>query len=124
MKQKKVLIIEDHPGMLATLRIRLKHEGLDIVTARSEQEALRLVETERPDISLLDSYLTITDADAFLEKLRGAARRQVVVFSFRGEPGEAVLERKADVFIPIPFDVDRIARQLRKLCGLERPQIP
>jgi two-component system OmpR family response regulator len=121
---KRVLVIEDDPGMLTILRIKLKHEGLEVVTARNESEAVLRAESESPNVSLLDSYLPVSDEAGFLTKLRGEAGRPVIVFSFRGEPGTSELENQADVFVPIPFDVDRIAKQVRKLCGVERSRRP
>lgn len=121
---KKVLVIEDDPGMMAILRIKLKHEGLAVSTARNESEAVMRAESEGPDVSLLDLYLPVSDEAGFIKKLRGSAGRPVIVFSFRGEPGTSPLENQADIFVPIPFDVDRIARQVRKLCGVERPRRP
>ena len=121
---KKVLVIEDDPGMMAILRIKLKHEGLDVAVARNESEAVLRAESEGPDVSLLDSYLPVSDGAGFITKLRGNAGRPVIVFSFRGEPGTSPLENQADMFVPVPFDVDRIARQVRKFCGIERPRRP
>ena len=50
----KVLIIDDSPDALALAKVRLSKEKLEIITADSGAEGLKLAKSEKPDLILLD----------------------------------------------------------------------
>ena len=54
MTVKRVLIVDDEPGIGNILRIKLKLYGYEVSTTTSGAEAIELIRTEQPDIVLLD----------------------------------------------------------------------
>ena len=50
----RILIVEDHPTMREAMRLVLEGEGFDIDEASDGDQALAAVESERPDLVLLD----------------------------------------------------------------------
>jgi len=50
----RILIADDQPDVLAALRLLLKSEGHETVTAQSPEEVLRVLKTGRPDLLLMD----------------------------------------------------------------------
>jgi len=54
----KVLIIEDEMIISFGYRLQLEQMGFDVIgTARSSEEALDLLATERPDVIVMDVYI-------------------------------------------------------------------
>ncbi|MDP6554249.1 MAG: response regulator [Pirellulaceae bacterium] len=49
-----ILIVDDDPAMLRVLTCILKSSGYDIRTARSGQQALKLIEQEAPSFLISD----------------------------------------------------------------------
>lgn len=54
---KKILVVDDEPDFLELFCLRLKSNGLDVVTAVNGIEALEKIDKERPDAVLLDVML-------------------------------------------------------------------
>ena len=52
--RKKIIYVEDEPGVRQTAVFVLESWGLKVIEASSSSEALKKIEHERPDIILLD----------------------------------------------------------------------
>ena len=57
----RVLLVEDDPNIVDLIRSNLSVRGFDTVVSSDAEAALQLLETEEPDIVLLD--LMLPDAD-------------------------------------------------------------
>ncbi len=52
--KKKILIVDDQPGIVRLLSMRLKIKGYEIFTAYDGKEAVEVAVKELPDLILLD----------------------------------------------------------------------
>ena len=52
MEQKRILVVDDDPDMVAAVEAVLKGESYNVVTASDGEEGLRKVVEERPDLRL------------------------------------------------------------------------
>lgn len=55
--RRKLLVVEDEPMVAALLKEMLSHEGFDMRTAQSANEAVQITEDFDPDIAILDINL-------------------------------------------------------------------
>ena len=55
--KKKILIIDDEPFLLKTLRDRLIIEGFEVITASDGESGMALIRSEHPDCVILDVML-------------------------------------------------------------------
>jgi CheY-like chemotaxis protein len=69
-----VLIVEDHPDTQDLYQLILGNAGYEVCVARDGEEALRLVETSRPDAVLLDIGLPKIDGITVCRRIRKQAR--------------------------------------------------
>ena len=53
----KLLIVDDEPSIVVSLEFLLRQAGYDYQVARDADEALRQINTYRPDLVLLDVML-------------------------------------------------------------------
>ena len=60
----KILVVDDIPENVRLLEAVLVPRGYDVVTARDGLEALELVESEKPDLILLDVMMPGLDGYA------------------------------------------------------------
>ncbi len=60
-ENKKVLVVDDEPDVLALLTLMLKSQGYNVITAVDGQEALEKARKEAPDLILLDVMLPKMD---------------------------------------------------------------
>ncbi|MEY2977294.1 MAG: hypothetical protein RLZZ435_1433, partial [Cyanobacteriota bacterium] len=65
-----VLIVDDDPTSRELLSAILEEWGLNITCAANGQEGLKAIETQRPDLVLLDLMMPVLDGFSFIDQLR------------------------------------------------------
>ena len=65
-----MLVVDDDPDVRGRTREMISREGFQVVEAGNGREALARLETERPDVILLDLLMPEMDGFAFLDELR------------------------------------------------------
>ncbi|HOC53413.1 MAG TPA: response regulator transcription factor [Candidatus Pacearchaeota archaeon] len=76
---KKILIIEDEKILSEMYKFKFDKEGYEVINAVEVKEALRLADSENPDLIILDILLPKESGINFLEKYKGEA--PVIVLS-------------------------------------------
>jgi DNA-binding response OmpR family regulator len=130
----KVLVIEDDPGIIevVSLCFQLRWSGTSVVSADNGNKGVELVETERPDVVILDIGLPDMDGYQVLREIRRFSDVPVLMLTVRSEDTDVAkgLELGADDYITKPFShielIARVQAVLRRAQGLpatdeERP---
>ena len=65
----RILIVDDEPAIVNALTGILEDEGYDVFSAKSGQEALKLIKTEIPDMVFLDIWMPEMDGIALLKEM-------------------------------------------------------
>lgn len=115
MKGARVLVVEDEPQMLRSLRLILTGHGYDVVTAATGQAALAEVTRRLPDLVLLDLMLPDLDGREVCRRLRERSSVPIIVLSARGEEQTKVeaLDLGADDYLTKPFGTDELLARMR-----------
>jgi CheY-like chemotaxis protein len=71
-EKKKILAVDDDPSILQIVSDKLTSEGFNVVQAPNGQEGLRLAESERPDVILLDLLMPIMGGLEVMKRLRSS----------------------------------------------------
>ncbi len=113
--RKKVLIVDDEPGICYILETVLNSSGYDVKTASTGASALTVAESNCPDVVLLDLGLPDMDGMEVLRRLREWASVPVIVVSARGNESAkvAALENGADDYISKPFGTQELLARIR-----------
>jgi two-component system response regulator VicR len=132
----KVLVIEDDPGIIevVSLCFQLRWSGTTVISAANGHKGVELVETESPDVVILDIGLPDMDGYQVLREIRRFSDTPVLMLTVRGEDTDVAkgLELGADDYITKPFShielIARVQAVLRRSQGLtvtdeERPFI-
>lgn len=130
----KVLVIEDDPGIVevVSLCFQLRWSGTGIITATTGNKGVELVESENPDVVILDIGLPDIDGYQVLHEIRRFSDVPVIMLTVRGEDTNVArgLELGADDYITKPFShielIARVQAVLRRAQGVlvsddERP---
>src|ERR1051325_4261170 len=115
---KRVLIIEDEPGLILTLTDRLRKEGFSIDTAVTGDEALQKAAANSYDLFLLDVMLPGKDGWAVCRALRTARfQTPVMMLTARGEVADKVkgLKLGADDYLTKPFEMAELLARIEAL---------
>jgi two-component system nitrogen regulation response regulator NtrX len=101
MKNSRILIVDDEPGIRESLSGVLADEGFFTRTAASGEEALAVLEEEQFDVVLLDVWLPGMDGIEVLERIetpQQAERPAVIMISGHGSIETAVRATKMGAF--------------------------
>lgn len=71
---KKILIADDEPDIVTTLKMRLESAGYSIITAKDGQEAFDKIKQEIPDLALLDIMMPKIDGYVLFKTLRADSK--------------------------------------------------
>ncbi len=108
---KAILIVDDEESICQTLGGILKDEGLEVVTAASGEEALRVVDEDPPNLVLLDIWLPGIDGIEVLKAIKaGHPQIQVIIMSGHGTIETAVKATRLGAFdfIEKPLSLEKV----------------
>lgn len=117
---KTILLIDDDREILELVGKYLKREGYRSLFASTARDGLRLAQTEKPDIVILDVILPDADGMDICRILRSEMTIPILLISAKGEDADKVLGLGlgADDYLTKPFSLNeliaRIKAQLRR----------
>jgi two-component system response regulator MprA len=103
---QNVLIIDDDPKLLKMLQRTLVYENLNVLTATNGLEALPLVQSQRPDLIIVDWMMPKMDGLSFIQRLRDEENKTLVLMLTARDAIEnrvEGLESGADDYLVKPF---------------------
>ncbi len=115
--KKRVLVVDDEPGIGKVLRIRLGLSGYEVTTTTSGAEAIELVRTQEPDVVLLDIVMPDVNGFEVLDRVRKFSQVPVIVFTGRSEIAQFALNLGANDTIIKPLDPDLLEEKIRRVLG-------
>ncbi|MFC1593725.1 response regulator [Candidatus Omnitrophota bacterium] len=114
--KEKILVVEDDPSILVGLVDLLAGEGFEVSSTTDGAEAIRLYETEKPDIILLDIMIPEKSGyDVCKEIRRTNSLIPIIMLTAKGQEVDKVvgLEIGADDYIVKPFGVKELVARVR-----------
>jgi CheY-like chemotaxis protein len=121
MASNRVLVVEDDAGVRGLLQTVLEDEGLEIVLAADGEEGLQLARTVDPAVVLIDVMMPGLGGPEVIRRLRrpdGSLPFAVLVLTGAVESVEPLRqELGADAILEKPFDITRLADQVKRLAG-------
>lgn len=105
---KQVLIADDEPNIVTALEFLLQRNGYEVSIARNGDEALKLIEQNRPDLVLLDVMMPLRSGYEVCQVVRGREdlrHIKIVVLTAKGREADANkgLALGADLYVTKPF---------------------
>ncbi len=117
----KLLVIDDEPDMLSTLKTFLAERGYDVVTAGDGDEGLRVFDTEKPSLVICDIRMPKKDGLSFLKELR-STREWVpaIIVSALSSPADALkgYRFEADYYLTKPLNLEDVLRGVKIMLSL------
>ncbi len=112
-----VLVVDDEHIVREVVCRYLEREGYTTVQASAGRAALELIESERPDLIVLDVMLPEVDGFTILAGLRKRADIPVILLTARTDETDRVLglELGADDYVIKPFSPRELAARVRTI---------
>ncbi|HCI5982756.1 two-component system response regulator GlrR [Klebsiella quasipneumoniae] len=109
-KPARLLLVDDDPGLLKLLGMRLVSEGYSVATAESGPEALRVLGREKVDLVISDLRMDEMDGlQLFSEIQKGQPGMPVIILTAHGSIPDAVAATQQGVFSFLTKPVDKDA---------------
>jgi two-component system phosphate regulon response regulator PhoB len=127
----RILVVEDEADLQQVLEFNLRQAGHEVLLAGRGADGLRLAQSERLDLVLLDLMLPDISGTEICKLLKGGAATRnlpVVMVTAKGEEIDRVVgfELGADDYVVKPFSVRelllRVAAVLRRSASVEPPE--
>ena len=117
------LVVEDDPNIVDLIRSNLAVRGFDTVVSVDGMRALQLLETEDPDIVLLDLMLPEADGFELCRQIRERSPVAIIVVSARGGERDKVtaLHMGADDYMTKPFSIEELLARITATLRRTRP---
>lgn len=111
----KILIADDNRQIISILSEYAKKEGYTVVTACDGHDALRLFNSEKPDIVLLDVMMPVKDGFEVCRELRKTTNIPIIMITARSEDFDKImgLDIGADDYITKPFSPGEVMARVR-----------
>ena len=123
MRKRLVMVVDDEPAIVRLVRAKLQADGYAVITASRGEEALDLLEDDRPDLVVLDLMMPGMDGFETLRRIREIGQIPVMMLTARAGDADKVrgLQGGADDYLTKPFNPDelsaRVAAILRRTAG-------
>lgn len=118
--KKKILLVEDEKNIILGVSICLRSAGLDVAVAEDGADALRKLETDKPDLVLLDLVMPkLNGLDALLAMKANEATRDIPVIVLSARAQEEDIQRAMELgaadYMAKPFRPEELLAVIRKV---------
>lgn len=124
MSGEKILVVDDEPKLVKTVRAYLEKAGFLVVTAGDGQMALTVYRHEKPALVVLDLGLPSMDGLDVARTLRRDSNVPIIMLTARVDEADKLigLELGADDYVTKPFSPRELASRIRAV--LRRAEMP
>jgi len=124
---KKILIIEDDPGIQLSLTDEFESEGFDVFSADNGLVGLEIIEQNPPDLIILDLMLPFLNGHQICKKLRQEGNNvPIIMLTVKDQEVDKVLglELGADDYVTKPFSLRELLARVNALLRRSAENIP
>jgi two-component system response regulator GlrR len=117
----KILLVDDDPGLLRLLSIRLRAEDYEVEAVDSAENALAVLNRFRPDLVITDLRMDKMDGIGLLKELqRRAPGLRVLIITAHGTIPDAVTATQSGAFgfLTKPIDKDELIETVERAMEL------
>ena len=113
MDKKKVLIVDDEPDIVETIKFNLELENIECIEAYDGETALAKAKKEHPDLILLDVMLPKIHGYKVARLLKfdeSYKHIPIIMLTARAQEGDIKIgeEVGANEYVTKPFDMDKL----------------
>lgn len=122
-RQTKILVVDDDADLRLLLADYLRREGYQVDTVEDGVAMDAWLESETPDLLILDLMLPGEDGLTLARRLRKRSQVPIVMISARGDDVDRIvgLEVGADDYLPKPFNPRELLARIRAVLRRQSP---
>jgi diguanylate cyclase (GGDEF)-like protein len=123
----RILVVDDEPPIREILKFQLENAGYDVRCAKDGGEGLHMVESDPPDLVLLDLMMPEMDGYEVCRRMKSdyAARHiPIIILTARSELEEKLkgLENGANDYVTKPFSMSELLVRVKNVLQWSQSQ--
>lgn len=121
--KEKILVVDDEEAIVEFISSNLKKENFQVIKAYSGEEALEKVQSDPPDLVLLDVMLPEKDGFEVCKELREFTSVPIIMLTARDEDMDKIigLEMGADDYVVKPFNPKELVARIKAIFRRLKP---
>jgi len=122
----KILVVDDEELLVKGIRFNLQNDGYDVITGSDGIEALKLAQTQQPDLIILDVMMPNMDGLQACAKIREFSDVPIIMLTAKTEDIDKLMgfEQGADDYLTKPFNILELKARIRALLRRSASQSP
>ena len=134
MMGKKILLVDDDADFVEAIKLILESKSYDVTVANDGEEGLKKVQTEQPNLIILDVMMPEMDGYEVCAKLKSDPRFKDIPVLLLTAVGEAISTTKytkemgmkieADDYIPKPVELNELVERVENLFRISTEKNP
>lgn len=120
MAKVKILVVDDSPTQLSMMRAPFEENGYQVITASDGEEAVMMVETENPQLVVLDVIMPKLNGFQACRKIKTIRQDlPIIMLTSKNQKSDEFWGKKqgADVYMTKPFDSEELFAAAVKLLS-------
>lgn len=123
MAKAKILVVDDEPKIVSTVRAYLERDGYNVLQAGDGRTALEVFKRDNPDLIILDLMLPEIDGLEVCRQIRRSSDVPIIMLTARQEDADKLvgLEIGADDYVTKPFSPRELVARVKVVLRRTRP---
>lgn len=122
----KILVIEDNPVEIETIKARLKQKNFEVITAKTGEDGIRLAIEKTPDLIFMDMILPgMHGLEATIKLKQNPLTKEIPIVALTvmdsSEFVATCFKEGISAFIKKPYDFEEIFTKTEKILGSPEP---
>jgi two-component system KDP operon response regulator KdpE len=115
MSNSTILVVDDEPQIRRVMRTTLSSNGYTVIEAKTGEEAVEMVRSERPELVLLDVNMPGMGGIEACREIREHSDIAIIMLTVRNTEHEKViaLDAGADDYVVKPFSIEELLARIR-----------
>ncbi len=113
----KILVVDDEALLVKGIRFNLQNEGYEVVSGSDGLEAVQLVQSENPDLVVLDVMMPNMDGLTACSKIREFSDIPIILLTAKADDMDKLMgfDHGADDYLTKPFNILELKARIRAL---------
>ena len=114
MRRHLIMVVDDEPAIVRLVKLRLEADHHSVITASNGEEALERLDSERPDLIVLDLMMPGIDGFETLRRIRMESSVPVLMLTARARDVDRLrgFQSGADDYVTKPFNPEELAARV------------
>ena len=113
----KILVVDDEALLVKGIRFNLQNEGYEVITGSDGLEAVSLVQSQNPDLVVLDVMMPNMDGMSACSKIREFSDVPIILLTAKVDDMDKLMgfDHGADDYLTKPFNILELKARIRAL---------